>query len=252
MEKKKLLAIITGAAQGIGKSIAIEFIINNYNVAVADINEHVEDKWWEKEEYKFYVIFIKTDVSNEESVINMVSKSREAFGDDINVLVNNAAISNPYQYGKSLEELSYEEWNRYISVNLSSVFLCSKHVIPYMKEGRNGSIINIASTRALMSEPRCEAYAAAKGGVVSMTHSLAVSYGKYGIRANCVVPGWINSSDYEPSISDHEQHVVGRVGKVEDVSEIVLFLADSKKSGFVTGQSFVIDGGMTVKMIYRD
>jgi NAD(P)-dependent dehydrogenase (short-subunit alcohol dehydrogenase family) len=115
-----------------------------------------------------------------------------------------------------------------------------------------GSIVTIASTRALMSEPNTESYSASKGGLLALTHALAISLGP-DIRVNCVSPGWIATSDYATlKRKDHAQHPAGRVGKPQDVAEVVAFLLDREKSGFVTGANFVVDGGMTRKMIYME
>ncbi|MNI76721.1 3-oxoacyl-[acyl-carrier-protein] reductase FabG [compost metagenome] len=121
-----------------------------------------------------------------------------------------------------------------------------------MKENKQGgSIINIASTRALMSEPNSEAYAASKGGIVSLSHALAVSLGQDHIRVNCISPGWIETGDYEGLRSiDHEQHPAGRVGKPADIVKACLYLTDPEND-FVTGTEMIIDGGMTRKMIYE-
>lgn len=254
MDNKKILldkiAIITGASQGIGKSIALHFLKKSYKVVAADINLELRDKWWENKLYENNLLFVKTDVSSEDSVKNLFKLTIETFGNSIKVIVNNAAISNPHQFNKSIEELSLLEWNNYMAVNLTSIFLTTKYAVPHMKNLGGSSIINISSTRSIMSEPNCEAYASTKGGVNSLTHALAISLGKYKIRVNCVLPGWINSIESELKESDHEQHPICRVGNSQDISEIVDFLADDEKSGFITGQNFIVDGGMTVKMIY--
>src|SRR5690606_1123816 len=135
-------------------------------------------------------------------------------------------------------------------------FLCSKHAIPALRRS-HGAIVNIASTRALQSEPHSEAYAASKGGLVALTHAMAISLGP-AIRVNCISPGWIAVADWRKASKrvllelrpeDHAQHPVGRVGRPEDVAELVTYLI-SPRAGFVTGQNFVLDGGMTRKMIY--
>jgi len=143
-----------------------------------------------------------------------------------------------------------------LAVNLTAVFLTAKYAVPHLR-ARTGSIVNIASTRALMSEPDGEAYAATKGGLVAMTHALAISLGP-AVRVNCISPGWIETSDWqatarrrppEHSEADRAQHPVGRVGVPDDIAALVLFLA-SPDAGFITGQNIVADGGMTKKMIY--
>lgn len=196
---------------------------------------------------------VTTDVSDEASVAAAMGRCIERFG-RIDGLVNNAGIANPD--AGPLESLSLTDFSRVIATNLTGVFLCAKHAVPALRSSR-GAIVNIASTRALQSEPHTEPYAAAKGGVVALTHALALSLGPE-IRVNCVSPGWIDvrelqSADNAPwpalREEDHAQHPVGRVGRASDVAEMVAFLLGSQ-AGFVTGQNFVVDGGMTRKMIY--
>jgi NAD(P)-dependent dehydrogenase (short-subunit alcohol dehydrogenase family) len=144
-----------------------------------------------------------------------------------------------------VEKLSLARWNRRIAVNLTGAFLMAKHAVPHLRRAR-GAIVNIASTRAGQSEPHTEAYSASKGGLVALTHALANSLGPE-VRVNCVSPGWIAHQPVRKK--DHAQHPVGRVGRDADVAELVAYLI-SDAAGFVTGQNFVIDGGMTKKMIY--
>ena len=195
--------------------------------------------------------FIKTDVSKEEEVKNMVEETVNTFG-KINYLINNAGIG----INKHISELTLEEWNRVLGVNLTGAFLCSKYAYPYLKKEK-GVIINIASTRAFMSEPNTEAYSASKGGIYALTHALAISLGP-DIRVNCISPGWIEVSEWkkkslrkpaELTELDHKQHPAGRVGRPEDIASLVLYLI-SDDAGFITGANFIVDGGMTRKMIY--
>lgn len=152
--------------------------------------------------------------------------------------------------------MSLDEWNRVIAVNLTGAMLCVKHAAPHLRAAR-GAIVNIASTRALMSEPNTEAYAASKGGIVALTHALAMSLGP-DVRVNCICPGWIDSAPWQKkskrktpqwSEQDHTQHPAGRVGEPMDIANMAVYLL-SEKAGFITGQNFVVDGGMTKKMIY--
>ena len=171
----------------------------------------------------------------------------------LDALVCNAAIAEPYN--PPLESLQLSHWNRVLAVNLTGPMLVAKHAAPYLR-AHNGSIVNVASTRAHQSEADSEAYAASKGGLLALTHALALSLGP-DIRVNAVSPGWIDARDpsarHEAPLgeSDHVQHPVGRVGSVEDVASLVAWLL-SDNAGFVTGQEFIVDGGMTRKMIYRD
>jgi NAD(P)-dependent dehydrogenase (short-subunit alcohol dehydrogenase family) len=184
----------------------------------------------------------RCDVSREASVRACVRAVLRRFG-RLDALINNAGIADPS--GRPIEKLSLGEWNRKIGVNLTGVFLMTKHCTPHLRKA-GGAIVNIASTRALQSEPDTEAYAAAKGGVVALTHALAMSLGPR-VRVNCISPGWIAKTGL--SRKEHAQHPAGRAGRPEDIGEMIAFLI-SDAAGFITGQNFVVDGGMTRKMIY--
>jgi NAD(P)-dependent dehydrogenase (short-subunit alcohol dehydrogenase family) len=200
-----------------------------YLVAVADVQNS-----------EFF--FVKTDVSREASVRACIRSVVKRFG-RLDALVNNAGLTGPDD--GPIEKLDLTRWNRRIGVNLTGAFLMAKHAVPHLRRAR-GAIVNLASTRALQSEPDTEAYAASKGGLVALTHALALSLGPE-VRVNCISPGWIS---HEPvRKKDHAQHPVGRVGAAQDVAELVAYLL-SDAAGFITGQNFVIDGGMTKKMIY--
>jgi hypothetical protein len=162
-------------------------------------------------------------------------------------LVSNAGI----MIHKPLRQLTLAEWHRVLDTNLTATFLFARAAEKELRKAR-GAIVTIASTRARMSEPNTEAYAASKGGVVALAHALAINLGPR-VRVNCVSPGWIETKNYTAlRHKDHAQHPVGRVGKPADIAEIVAWLLDRERSGFVTGANFVIDGGMTRKMIYEE
>jgi NAD(P)-dependent dehydrogenase (short-subunit alcohol dehydrogenase family) len=221
--------LVTGGAQGIGRAIALLLAGRGYRVAVADIR---------KSEF----FFVKTDVSRESSVRACIRAVVQRFG-RLDALVNNAGITGPDD--GPVEKLSLARWNRRLGTNLTGAFLMAKHATPHLRRAR-GAIVNIASTRALQSEPDTEAYAASKGGLVALTHALALSLGP-AVRVNCISPGWI--SHRPVGKKDHAQHPVGRAGRPEDVAALAAYLL-SDAAGFITGQNFVIDGGMTKKMIY--
>jgi NAD(P)-dependent dehydrogenase (short-subunit alcohol dehydrogenase family) len=165
----------------------------------------------------------------------------------LDAVVSNAGI----MIRKPLRRLTSDEWQRVIDTNLTATFLLARAAEKPLRRAK-GAIVNIVSTRALMSEPNTEAYAATKGGLVALTHALAMSLGP-AVRVNCVSPGWIETRNYRAlRRKDHTQHPVGRVGKPEDIAQIVAWLLDGKRSGFVTGANFVVDGGMTRKMIYEE
>lgn len=243
--------IITGGAQGIGKIIAQELLQNNYCISVFDNDKEALTEF-ELEIGNEYCSFYHVDVSKEKEVMLVINESYKR-NKNIYGLINNAAIA----INKPISELVLEEWQQVINTNLTGTFLCSKHALPYLKESK-GCIINMASTRAFQSEPNTEAYSASKGGIFALTHSLAMS-AAHNVRVNCISPGWIDvsaikkkSSAHQIDLSkeDHEQHPAGRVGNGLDIARTVLFLLD-KKNDFITAQNFVVDGGMTKKMIYQ-
>jgi NAD(P)-dependent dehydrogenase (short-subunit alcohol dehydrogenase family) len=249
MENK--VAVITGGAQGIGKAIAMCLLEQNMAVVIADNDEEAGRETAEACAALGPLKFIPTDVAREGDVRRLADESVKAFG-GIDLLVNNAAIAR----GLPLAKLSLADWNSVLAVNLTGPFLCAKAMAPFLKE-RRGVIINIASTRAFMSEASSEAYSASKGGLVALTHALAISLGPE-IRVNCISPGWIETQAWRkksarriPRLSgaDHKQHPVGRVGQPEDIAGLVAYLA-SPGGSFITGADFVVDGGMTRKMIY--
>ena len=235
-EYSQKAALVTGGARGIGKATAEFLAGQGYRVAVCDVKPAGEPPGG--------IIFIPCDVSREPAVRACIRAVVRRFG-RLDALINNAGIASPGN--GPVEKLALREWNRRIGTNLTGVFLMTKHAAPHLRRAR-GAIVNIASTRAVQSEPDTEAYAAAKGGVVALTHALAMSLGP-AVRVNCVSPGWIDTGRSKLRRADHEQHPAGRVGRTADIAQFVAFLL-SDGAGFATGQNYIVDGGMTRKMIY--
>ena len=245
-------AIITGGGQGIGRVVTQYLLTHGYRVAIWEADTEALSEL--REAFKASsakLLFVSCDVSSENNVRKAVEQTVSHFG-QIDTLINNAAI----MIEKSLDKLTSEEWNRVIGTNLTGAFLCAKHTAPHLAN-QKGSIINMCSTRAFQSEPDTIAYSASKGGILALTHSLAISLGP-DVRVNAISPGWIDVSALkkkgkakaeELSLEDNLQHPAGRVGQADDVARMILFLIAPENS-FITGQNFTVDGGMTRKMIY--
>jgi len=232
------VALVTGGASGIGRIIADTLLKEDWLVAVFDL-EHPASPMGQDG------LAIAGDVGSESDVKEAIQETVDTFG-GLDALVNNAGIG----ITRPLEKLTLDEWNRVIGTNLTGTFLCAKHAARHLRKS-NGAIVNIASTRAQQSEANTEAYSASKGGIVSLTHAMSVSLGPE-IRVNCISPGWIETDpEAEHSEADEAQHPCGRIGRPEDISAMVVYLL-SENAGFITGQNFVVDGGMTKKMIYID
>ncbi len=234
--------IITGAANGIGKGIAAAYVNVGARVVLADKDEKAGQGLQQALGDK--AIFVKTDVRKEEDIQHLMTNTIRHFN-QIDILINNAGVSR----FTPLHDLTVDAWDDVINTNLRSVFIASKEASKYMKSG--GSIVNIASTRASMSEPNSEAYAATKGGIVALTHALAASLSERDITVNAISPGWIQNENYEElRDKDHAQHLSNRVGKPSDIAKACLYLTDSENN-FVNGENITVDGGMTRKMIYE-
>jgi NAD(P)-dependent dehydrogenase (short-subunit alcohol dehydrogenase family) len=244
------VAIITGGASGIGKATCLLFSREGASVAVTDINDDVgREVINEIKKGGGIVEYWHMDVTNEKEVDRVFSEIKEKFG-KINILVNNAGIPGP---PKATHELSVEEWDRVIQIDLKGVFLCTKYVIKYMQMAGGGSIVNMSSMLGLIGgeDP---AYHAAKGGVRLMTKSDATIYAKDSIRANSVHPGYILTPLFKGVAARNpkgantfmkelaEAIPLGRLGTPEDVAKGILFLA-SDESSYITGTEMIIDGG---------
>jgi NAD(P)-dependent dehydrogenase (short-subunit alcohol dehydrogenase family) len=226
--------LISGGAQGIGAGIAARLLQDGHRVVVADKLKPAETK----------ARAVICDVSDPAQVASLIT-GIEAVEERLDGIVCNAG----FMIRKPIEELTPEEWNSVLATNLTSAFLLVRAGAKMLRAVK-GAVVTIASTRAHMSEPDTESYAASKGGLFALTHALAVSLGP-DVRVNCISPGWIDTGHYPISAQDNAQHPAGRVGKTQDIAELAAFLL-GPQAGFITGAEIIADGGMTRKMIYAE
>ena len=243
----KRRVFITGGAEGIGKAIVEAFCLSGDQVAFCDINETAGQETAKATGS----IFHKVDVSDKDVLESCMQRILSEWN-DIDIIVNNVGIS---QFS-SITETSVEDFDKILSINLRPVFITSRLLAIHRKEQSSpnpyGRIINICSTRYLMSESGSEGYAASKGGIYSLTHALALSLSEWNITVNSIAPGWIQTHDYDQlQPVDHSQHPSRRVGKPEDIARMCLFLCE-ENNDFINGENITIDGGMTKKMIYLE
>jgi len=220
------VAVITGGAHGIGKAIADAFAREGATVHIID-----------KQPGDWFVGDVSDKTTMERFADSVVEKSGH-----IDYLINNAL---PIM--KGIDDCSWEEFSYALTVGVTAPFYLTKLLMPHFTSG--ASVINIASSRDRMSQPQTESYTAAKGGIAALTHAMAISLAGRA-RVNSVSPGWIDTAGSEITGADALQQPVGRVGKPEDIAEMVMYLC-SDKAGFITGENICIDGGMTKLMIYH-
>jgi NAD(P)-dependent dehydrogenase (short-subunit alcohol dehydrogenase family) len=244
------IAVVTGAATGIGQAIAERLAAEGAGIVCADVDP---------EGLAATVTRIKAaggraeashcDVSDPDDVERLMESAEGQGGP--HALVSNAAI----QYERTIEDTPPEDWDRVLGVNLKGVYLCARAAIPRMRKLGGGSIVNMASVNGFWVEPKLGAYCAAKGGVINLTRAIALDFGKDGIRCNCVCPGYIDTGmaqryfdvqdDPEAARAEASRmHALGRIGRPEEVAAIVLFLC-SDESSFCTAQPFIVDGGLS-------
>lgn len=220
------VVIVTGGAQGIGRCIAEKFSTAGAHVCVFDVKENP---------------YFTGDLSKEDDLCAFCKKVLAEFG-HVDYLINNAA-----PLFKGLPDCTWQEFNYALQVGVTAPYMLTRLLMNHFAEG--AAIVNISSSRDRMSMPGTECYTAAKGGIAALTHALAVSLAGR-VRVNSISPGWIETNGATYSGADAAQHPAGRVGKPEDIADMVLFLCSSK-AGFITGENICIDGGMTHQMIYH-
>ena len=256
MRLRARIALVTGAAMGIGKAIALLFAQQGAKIIAADIN--AEAGAVTAEEIRAtggQCVFCRTDVSVEGQVESTVSQAQKEFGQAIDVLANVAGIAHE----APAHRLNLADWNHIINVNLTSMFLCAKYVLPGMLSAKRGSIVNITSVQGLFGFPGYPHYAASKGGIISLTRQLAREYAKNGIRVNCIAPGTVETPMNVAVLSRvpnpaelrrnwERMHPLGRIGQPIDIAWGALFLA-CDESSWITGQCLSIDGGISCSVL---
>ncbi|MEM7737858.1 MAG: SDR family NAD(P)-dependent oxidoreductase [Deinococcota bacterium] len=246
------VALVTGAAKGIGQGIARQLALQGAAVVVADIDaETGQLATAELQELGAKASFIETDISLEEQIIAAVNHAKTHYG-GLDILVNNAGINLSYDATTMISQ----EWDAAMSIDLKGAWLCAKYAIPEMRARGQGAIINIASVHATMTTYNVFPYAAAKAGLVGLTKSLALDWGKHNIRAVAVSPGWVLSDVVQKSFAEHknglQQEVVEAsipakfIAVPDDIGHLVAFLA-SDNARYITGTEIVIDGGISAR-----
>ena len=251
MQFKDQVVIVTGAGQGIGEATARLFADEGASVAVVDRNRSTgSDTAADIQRGGGNASFVHADVSESNDVREMANRVYDIFG-RIDVLVNAAGVQGMVA---DVVELPESEWEKVLDTNITSVFLCSKHCIPHMLKDGAGSIVNIASMQSYFNMPGSSAYAAAKGGIVSLTRAMALDFARRKVRVNAVAPGYIDTpllrgfaqatGDEEGTIDRWNSRIpIGRLQTPREVAEVILFLAGPKASA-VTGVTYPVDGGM--------
>lgn len=247
------VVLVTGAAQGIGRGIALEFAASGARVAVVDVNtEHGVETAREAAERGPGAVFIAADLGITAECRRAAAEAVEHFG-AIDVLINNVGIQSTDSY-RTVEDTSEELWDRILAVNLKSHFLMAKYCIPEIRKRGGGAVINVASVQGLQSMPEVPAYAASKGGIMSLTRQMSIDYAKEGIRVLTVNPGTIDTPLVQAAAAATgdpaealamfaRNQPLGRLGRPEDIGKAMVFLA-SEHACFMTGEYVNVDGGV--------
>jgi 3-oxoacyl-[acyl-carrier protein] reductase len=242
---KGKIALVTGAGHGIGREIALALARSGAEVVVTDASDKIFDVSKEIESVGAKAFPVKCDVTDAKEAVAIEEKVLGKY-ERIDILVNNAGIYPQ----KPFLEMTMEEWNKVLSINLNGVFHCTKAVIPKMVEQKSGKIVNIASIAgAVVGYMNLAHYSASKAGVVGFTKSLALEMAQYGININAIAPGPIDVGAIPAGSEIYQQIIktipIGRMGLPIDIANLVVFLA-SDESSFITGQCIVCDGGSTI------
>ena len=254
---KGKVVIVTGGALGIGAGTALEFARNGASVTIADVNiTAAENISSQIDALGAEAIALEADVSRSSDCERVVTETVSSFG-GVDILFSNAGIQPPDSY-TNVEDTSEEMWDRILGVNLKSRFLMAKYAIPEMRKRGGGVIISTASTQGLQSQNLVPAYAASKGGDISLTRQMALDYAADGIRVLTVCPGGVDTPMWRGSSRGNDdeiqerlkrsgqKHPIGRIGQPHDIANVVLFLA-SDQASFMTGEYICVDGGMMAK-----
>jgi len=252
MRLKDKVAIITGAGRGIGFAAAQAFVREGAKVVIAEIDETLGHN---AEAKLAGAVFVRADCANSADVQALMARTEKLHG-ALHVLYNNASVFLNKLDGK-VTDLTEETWAKILAINLNSVFLCCKYGIPLMIRSGGGSIINTGSSASVMGIPGCDAYTATKGATVSLTRSMAVEYGRLGIRVNCICPAGVETEMVKASNLDNpnfdatyffKRAPLGRLGTPEEIANLAVFLA-SDESSYLNGAIIRADGGITITPI---
>ena len=234
MKLENKIAVVTGAASGIGYAIAEKFVKEGAKVVVGDITDNIFDL---EKTFGENVKAVKVDVSKEADVKNLIETAVNTFG-KLDILCNNAGIIGAYA---NIDEYTEEQWNKVISININGPFFGIKHAVPYMKKNGGGSIVNTVSISSQHATPGSPAYVTSKCAVLMLTRQAGYDYARDNIRVNGISPGVVNTGILK-DVDDSEAIPMGRIGQPSELANVDCFLA-SDEASYVTGQTYIVDGG---------